>query len=76
MTLSLIDEAVASGARMTKACEVLGLSERTVERWRTEEHGGRDGRAGPHRRPAHELYPVHEDRRRHLTSRAHAAAHG
>lgn len=55
MTLSLIDEAVASGARMTTACEVVGLSERTVERWRTEEHGGRDGRAGPHRRPAHEL---------------------
>lgn len=55
MTLALIDEAVAAGARLAMACDVLGLSERTVERWRGEEHGGRDGRAGPHRKPDHEL---------------------
>ncbi len=55
MTLGLIDEAVSAGARLEKACDVLGLSERTVERWRHEEGGGRDGRAGPHRAPPHEL---------------------
>ena len=44
MTLALIDEAVAAGARLEKACEVLGLSGRTVERWRVEDDGGRDGR--------------------------------
>lgn len=55
MTLALIDEAVSSGARLEKACEVLGLSGRTVERWRHEDDGGRDRRAGPHHAPAHEL---------------------
>jgi hypothetical protein len=29
MTLALIDEAVSSGARLEKACDVLGLSGRT-----------------------------------------------
>jgi putative transposase len=55
VTLELIDEAVVAGARLEKACELLGLSARTIERWRREEHGGRDRRAGPHRAPAHEL---------------------
>jgi putative transposase len=55
MTLALIDEAVSAGARLEKACDVLGLSERTVERWRQEDDGGRDRRAGPHHAPAHQL---------------------
>jgi transposase InsO family protein len=55
MTLVLIDEAVASGARLARACDVIGLSARTVERWRTETDGGRDRRAGPHHAPAHQL---------------------
>jgi hypothetical protein len=29
--MGLIDEAVAAGARLEKACEVLGLSARTIE---------------------------------------------
>ena len=32
--LSLIDEACSAGARLHKACELLGLSSRTVQRWR------------------------------------------
>ena len=55
MTLVLIDEAVASGARLSRACDVIGLSARTVERWRGEDHGGRDRRAGPRQPPAHQL---------------------
>lgn len=55
MTLALIDEAVASGARLEKACDVLGLSGRTVERWRAGENCGRDRRAGPKHAPPHEL---------------------
>ena len=54
MTLALIDEAVASGARLEKACEVLGLSARTIERWRRDVVGD-DRRAGPRRPPAHQL---------------------
>jgi putative transposase len=58
MTLSLIDEAVASGARLAKACDVIGLSARTVERWRKHDGGGSDRRVGPHHPPAHELSDV------------------
>jgi transposase InsO family protein len=33
-TIEMIDEALASGARLSKACDVLGLSQRTIQRWR------------------------------------------
>lgn len=32
-TVELIETAMAQGARQDKACEVLGLSERTYQRW-------------------------------------------
>lgn len=54
MTLQLIDEAVAAGARQERACEVLGLSPRTLQRWR-EPDGGEDRRQGPIRPPANKL---------------------
>lgn len=34
MAMSVIDEAVAAGARMHNACQMLGISERTLGRWR------------------------------------------
>ena len=34
MAIVLIDEAVAAGARQHKACEVLGITSRTLRRWR------------------------------------------
>jgi transposase InsO family protein len=52
--LGLIDEAVASGARLKAAAEVIGLSGRTVIRWR-EQQGKEDRRNGPHRPPSHRL---------------------
>ena len=33
----LLNESVTAGARRAKACEVLGLSERTLQRWQTGE---------------------------------------
>lgn len=54
MILSLVDEAVGSGARLRKACQELGLSARTIQRWR-ESDGGEDGRHGPRRAPANKL---------------------
>jgi hypothetical protein len=30
--LELLDEAVAAGARLTKACDIVGISVRSVER--------------------------------------------
>jgi hypothetical protein len=31
-TIYMIDEAVANGARLSKACDALGLSQRTIQR--------------------------------------------
>lgn len=56
MIRALIEDAVASGARRAAACRVVGLSARTVERWR----GGHaeDARHGPRRIPANKLSPA------------------
>lgn len=53
----VVDEAVAAGARRGPACALLGLSVRTVERWR---HGApaEDARQGPRTPPAHALSPA------------------
>ena len=45
MTLDAIDRAVNAGARLESACEELGLSARTIQRWRAQE-GGADLRVG------------------------------
>ena len=54
MILELLDEAVAAGARLCKACEIVGVSVRSVERWRIDEEGD-DKRAGPLTPPQHAL---------------------
>jgi putative transposase len=54
MTLGLLDEAIASGARQSEACKLLGLDARTVQRWRVQDIGD-DRRSGPKRPPKHKL---------------------
>ncbi len=54
MILELIDEAVRSGARLEPACEILGLSVRTIQRWQGQ-GGGEDRRHGPKREPPNKL---------------------
>ena len=61
MILGLIDEAVRGGARQSRACHVLGLDRRTVQRWRGLGIG-EDGRTGPRTRPKNSLSP--DERRR------------
>jgi len=39
--LSLVDVAVQSGARQRQACDAIGMSERTLQRWRTAPAGDR-----------------------------------
>jgi transposase InsO family protein len=56
---TLIEEAVAAGARREQACELLGLSARTLERWDDESE---DSRRGPKSPPANKL--TAEERRR------------
>jgi putative transposase len=52
--LGLIDEAARSGARLQVAAETVGLSARTIIRWR-QAGGGVDRRQGPHSTPSHAL---------------------
>ena len=40
--LELINEAVESGARLGRACDILGLTARTVQRWREQSEQGFD----------------------------------
>lgn len=54
MILGLIDEAIEAGARQRPACEILGLSKRTVERWRGQDIGD-DQRQGPKTPPKNKL---------------------
>ena len=54
MIIHLIDKAVASGARLKNAAAIMGLSARTIIRWRQQD-GGQDQRKGPSTTPANKL---------------------
>jgi putative transposase len=53
--LDAIEEAVADGATVADAAAGIGLTARTVERWRKAPEGVGDLRAGPKSTPAHAL---------------------
>lgn len=62
--LVLIDETCTAGARLERACSQIGLSHRTVQRWRRPEASHGDRRvAGLHKRaaPAHKLSQAERD---------------
>lgn len=61
MILALVDEAVSAGARLEKACAVLGLAVRTVARWREHDGGGLDRRAEAGVSPVHKLTAEERD---------------
>jgi len=64
--LSWIDDARVSGARQAKACEIVGVSERTVRRWRPDEIVVEDQRPVVKRAaPSHKLSV--EERRKILS---------
>ena len=52
--MDLIDKAIDSGARLEKAAAMLGLSGRTIIRWR-QKGDGQDQRKGPSTAPANRL---------------------
>jgi putative transposase len=62
MAITLINEAVVAGARQAKACEVLGLSPRTLQRWKKQ--GLIDQRTQRHHTPTNKL--TAEERQRIL----------
>jgi putative transposase len=59
--LAEVAGAQAAGARLENVCELLGISVRTVERWRRNPTA-EDGREGPHRRPHNALSPLEQAR--------------
>lgn len=59
MILDAISEAQTSGARLAEACGVVGISARTIDRWRAEPDAD-DRRCGPHHRPSNALSPAEE----------------
>ena len=54
MILSLVSEARRAGARLKPACETIGLTVRTIQRWCKQGSGG-DRRGAPHREPPNKL---------------------
>jgi hypothetical protein len=54
MILELIDKAMANGARLKTAAGCIGLTARTIIRWRGNA-AGEDQRHGPQRAPANKL---------------------
>jgi transposase InsO family protein len=61
MILAVIREAVAHGARLCKATELLGLTARTIQRWLGQD-GGDDRREGPVQPPANQLSAAERER--------------
>jgi transposase InsO family protein len=53
--IGLIGEATAAGARQARACGVLGLSARTIQRWQSGEPDAVDGRSLRCYEPPHKL---------------------
>ena len=56
LALAWLDEAIASGSRQEVACEMLGVTIRTVQRWRVQ--GVEDKRKGSRAEPANQLSEV------------------
>ena len=59
MILASLGEARRAGARLHGACEVIGISARTIERWKRQP-GADDQRCGPRRRPRNALTVAEE----------------
>ena len=68
-----LTEAMAAGARQDRACAVLGLSARTVQRWQADEIVGGDRRPGRRQVSPSQLS---EGERIHLLAIANSAEFG
>jgi putative transposase len=66
--LALGTEAVAQGARQHTACEMVGVAERTLQRWQRPETV-EEGRRGPRTAPRHTLSQGERDQRVALAAR-------
>lgn len=73
MIVSLVAEATAAGARQRVACELLGVSPRTLQRWQTAEGVSADQRPSRRWSPPHKLTP---EERATLLKVANSAEYG
>ncbi len=46
--ISLVNESMLAGARQSQVCEIIGLSERTLQRWQTGDEIQSDKRPQRH----------------------------
>ena len=56
--ITLLNDSIEAGARQTKACDVLGLSERTLQRWQTDQTVSCDQRSLRNYRPPQKLTEI------------------
>ena len=66
--LGLVAEAVAQGSRQHTACEMVGVAERTLQRWQRPETV-KDGRRGPRTAPRNKLSQRERDQMVALAAR-------
>jgi putative transposase len=59
--VNLLNEAISAGARQKPACEVIGLSVKTLQRWSLEANT-EDGRIGAMHSPQNKLSPLERQR--------------
>ncbi len=52
--IALIEEAQEAGARQSKACEIIGISPKTLQRWHRPDNG-QDGRLQARHEPVNKL---------------------
>lgn len=61
MILAMIGDAVKGGARRGRACEVVGVSVRSIERWEKDGQGDDRRRGASHRDPPNKLSQAERD---------------
>ncbi len=59
--IELINESLASGARQSQACKIIGISHRTLQRWKQSDHA-QDGRIEANHEPANKLTAMERQR--------------
>ncbi len=62
LIMGLVSDAIVAGARQDRACQVIALSERTLQRWQSDQAAGGDRRAERVQRPGNQLSALERER--------------
>lgn len=62
LVMGLVAEAIIAGARQARACQVIELSERTLQRWQNAPNATGDGRPARVQTPKNKLSPLERER--------------